>query len=94
MKNDFKNVFKKLSILFPESFESEATNRPYCISANQSKPKLILDKDDDPSWFSPKDGSFPSKILPPRKSKPHPPDFKANVFSSRPKLFSFRDPNF
>ena len=94
MKNDFKNVFKKLSILFPESFESETTNRPYCISANQSKPKLILDKEDDPSWFSPKDGSFPSKILPPRKSKPHPPDFKPNVFSTRPKLFSIRDSNF
>ena len=55
---------------------------------------LILEKDDGPSWFSPKDGSFPSSALPPKKSNPHPPDFLANVYSKRPNLFSFKDPNF
>ena len=55
---------------------------------------LILEKDDGPSWFSPKDGSFPSLALPPKKSNPHPPDFLANVYTKRPNHFSFKDPNF
>ena len=55
---------------------------------------LILEKDDGPSWFSPKDGSFPSSALPPKKSNPHPPDFLAHVYSKRPNLFSFKEPKY
>ena len=54
-------------------------------------PLLILDNNDDPSWFFPQDGHFSNNVLPPRKSNIFPPDFNANVATQRPPCFSFKD---
>ena len=54
-------------------------------------PLLILDNNDDPSWFFPQDGHFANNVLPPRKSNIFPPDFNANVATQRPPCFSFKD---
>ena len=60
------------------------------MSGNNT-PLLILDNNDDPSWFFPQDGHFSNNVLPPRKSNLFPPDFLANVATQRPPCFSFKD---
>ena len=89
-KNDFKRVFKQLQTLFPDDFDTHKLNRAYCTNPS-STPLLVLDYKDDPSWFYPEDGHFPTNVLPPSRSKIFPPDFNINVAIKRPPYFSFKD---
>merc|ERR1712215_123329 len=77
-----------------ESFESETPNRPYCIPSNQSQLILILRRTMVPPGSHPRTDHFLHQLYHLKKSNPHPPDFLANVYSKRPNLFSFKDPNF
>ena len=48
-KQDFKRVFRTLSVNLGDYFETQKVNRPYCNNPKSNIPLLVLDVGEDPS---------------------------------------------